>query len=143
MATPKVVLDTNVLVSAQRSRRGASSRLLSLLGTGRFEVYLSVALVLEYEDVLMRLRSELSLTQDEVVDLIDSICTLGIERQEIYYRWRPALRDVGDEFVLELAIAAGCDYIVTFNLRNFIGAAQFGIKAITPRELLIILRGVV
>src|SRR5947209_5957695 len=54
MEPPKIVMDTNVLVAGLRSRRGASFRLLQLLGTGRFEIAISVALVLEYEDVLMR-----------------------------------------------------------------------------------------
>jgi len=49
------VLDTNVLVSALRSRRGASFRLLDLLGTGRFTPVISPPLCFEYEDVLCRL----------------------------------------------------------------------------------------
>jgi predicted nucleic acid-binding protein len=54
MAVPGIVLDTNVIIAAQRSRRGASAKLMTLVGTGRFEVHLSVPLVLEYEDVLRR-----------------------------------------------------------------------------------------
>jgi putative PIN family toxin of toxin-antitoxin system len=138
MVTPKVVIDTNVLVAAQRSRRGASSKLLSLLGTGRFAIALSVALVLEYEDVLLRYRAELGLTQDDVVDLVDSLCALGQETA-IHFQWRPALRDEDDEFILDLAIAAQCDYIVTFNTRDFYGAERFGIQVILPRDLLMIL----
>jgi len=38
--------------------------------------------------------------------------------------------------VLELAVSAGCQYIVTFNLRHFAGSEQFGIKIVTPREFL-------
>ena len=49
-----VVLDTNVLEAAFRSRRGASFAVLSLVGTGCFEIAVSVPLVLEYEEVLLR-----------------------------------------------------------------------------------------
>ena len=52
MGVPLVVLDTNVLVAAIRSRRGASFRLLEQVGLGRFDIVLSVALGLEYEEVL-------------------------------------------------------------------------------------------
>ena len=51
---PLVVLDTNVLVSALRSRKGAAFRLVSLVGMGHFDVAVSVPLVLEYEDALLR-----------------------------------------------------------------------------------------
>ncbi len=135
MARPQVVIDTSVLIAAQRSQRGASSRLLSIVGDGRFDLHLSVALVLEYEAILMRHRQELGLTQDDVADVIDALCALSIAH-EIYFQWRPTLRDPDDEFVLELAVAARCDYIVTFNSRDFVGAERFGIRVVTPSEFL-------
>jgi putative PIN family toxin of toxin-antitoxin system len=135
MVTPQIVIDTNVLIAAQRSRRGASSRLLTLVGTHRFDLHVSVALVLEYEDVLIRQRSQLGLTQEDITALIDAICALAV-RHKIYYQWRPYLRDIGDEFVLELAVAAQCNYIVTFNHKNFTGAERFGIQVVTPGEFL-------
>lgn len=131
MTSPQVVIDTNVLIAAQRSNRGASSRLLSLLGTGCFDVHISVALALEYEDVLLRYRIELGLTADDVGDLVDSLCALT-KPHPIYFQWRPFLRDAGDELVLELAIAAGCTHIVSFNQRNFVGAERFGIHVLPP-----------
>jgi len=63
MKTPQVVIDTNVLIAAQRSQRGASSKLMSLVGMGRFDIHVSVPLVLEYEEVLIRQRLQLGLTQ--------------------------------------------------------------------------------
>jgi len=135
MAIPQIVLDTNVLISAQRSRRGASSKLLSLLGTGKFEVHLSVALVLEYEEILIRYRLDLGLSQDDVTDLVDALCALG-QPHEIYYQWRPYLRDADDEFVLDLAVAAGCGYIISFNQRHFVGVERFGMRVVTPSEFL-------
>jgi len=49
---------TNVVIAALRSKKGASYRLLSLAGTEKFNTHDSVALVLEYEDVIQRHRVE-------------------------------------------------------------------------------------
>jgi len=135
MSIPQIVIDTNVLVAAQRSRRGASARLISLIGTEQFDIYVSVPLVLEYEVVLLRCRTELGKTQEDVADMINALCALA-KHQKIYFLWRPYLRDRNDEMVLELAVAARCDAIVTYNQRDFRGADQFGIRVITPRTLL-------
>ena len=88
MKTPHIVIDTNVFVSAQRSQKGASAKLVSLIGTGTFEVHISVPLVLEYESVLMRQRTELGITQDDVNDLVDAVCNLA-QRHNIHFLWRP------------------------------------------------------
>jgi predicted nucleic acid-binding protein len=105
------------------------------MGIGKFTAHISVALALEYEDVLLRYRAELGLTADDVGDLVDSLCALS-KPHAIYYQWRPFLRDAGDELVLELAVAAGCSHIVSFNRRNFVGAERFGIRVVTPGEFL-------
>ncbi len=135
MSKPNIVIDTNVIYSALRSKRGASSKLLSLIGTGQFEIHLSVPLLLEYEDVLLRHTASLPITQDVIFDVLDSLCALG-EHHEIHYLWRPYLRDPNDEFVLELAIASQCKYILTYNVKDFKGAEKFGIKIITPKAFL-------
>ncbi len=109
---------------------------MSLLGLGCFELAVSVPLVLEYEKVLSRQRLELGLSQQDVADLIDTVCLLATH-QKIHFLWRPYLRDEKDEFVLELAVAAGCGYIITYNRRDFDGADKFGIKVINPREFLV------
>lgn len=92
-------------------------------------------LVLEYEVVLKRQLRVLGLTPDDVDALLDDLCLLG-ERQLVYYLWRPTLRDPRDELVLELAVAAGCPYIVTHNVRDFAGSEQFGVRICTPQQLL-------
>jgi len=135
MEPPDIVLDTNVIISAQRSKRGASAKLMSLIGTGCFEIHLSVSLVLEYEDVLHRQSNILRLTRQDVTDLIDALCALS-HHHKIYFLWRPQLRDAGDELVLELAVAARCSYIVTYNRKDFVGAEKFGLKVVTPKEFL-------
>lgn len=132
---PRIVIDTNVVITAQRSRRGASSKLLSLLGTGLFDAHISVPLAVEYEEVLSRQRQQLSLTEQEVTDLVDALCALSVPNQ-IHFLWRPYLRDAKDEHVLELAVAAGCHYIVTFNKGDFQGAERFRVGIVDPKNFL-------
>lgn len=131
----QIILDTNVLLSALRSQLGASFRFLSLIEDSRFQVNLSVALVLEYEDVLKRSEMNLQLTHQEIDDVIDFLCQ-NANLCEIFYLWRPTLRDPKDDFLLELAVESNCDYIVTFNTKDFAESDKFGIKAITPSDFL-------
>jgi len=135
-----VVLDTSVLVAALRSRQGASFQLLSRVGTGAFDVAVSVPLVLEYEDALLRQRPSTALTEDDIGAVIDYVCSVAL-LQDIFFLWRPALRDPGDDLVLELAVAANCDAIVTHNIRDFAGAERFGVRVVTPGAFLNELRG--
>ena len=135
MSVPNIVIDTNVIISALRSKKGASNKLLTLIGTSKFEIHDSVALILEYEDVIQRQRTELGLSQDEVSIFIDSLCSMA-HHHKIYFLWRPSLPDVNDELVLELAVSASCEYILTHNTKDFKGTEKFGIKAITPKDFL-------
>jgi len=73
--------------------------------SSKFEIHDSVALILEYEDVLQRQRTELGLSEEEVSIFIDSLCAMA-HHHKIYFLWRPLLRDVNDELVLELAVSA-------------------------------------
>jgi putative PIN family toxin of toxin-antitoxin system len=135
VGSPRVVLDTNVLIAASRSKRGASARLLSLVGTGRFEVVLSVPLLLEYEAVFMRDLAPDSPERQVMTDILDYLCAVA-ERQEIFFLWRPYLRDPKDEMVLEAAVAGGCRTIISFNKKDLAGAERFGVAVRTPREFL-------
>jgi putative PIN family toxin of toxin-antitoxin system len=135
MSVPDIIIDTNVVIAALRSKRGASSKLLSLVGTDRFEIHDSVPLILEYEDVIQRQRDEIGLSALDVSALIDSLCALA-HHHEIYFLWRPSLPDANDELILELAVSAQCDYIVTHNLTDFKDIEKFGIKAVTPGNFL-------
>lgn len=136
MTMPNVVLDTNVIVTALRSRRGASSKLISLAGTGLFDLHISVPLVLEYEEVLMRQSEQLDVSPQDVMNLVDSVCTLAIPH-EIHFLWRPQLPDPDDEFILDLAVAAQCSHIITYNKRDYQNIDPFGIAVVTPKELLL------
>lgn len=131
----RVVIDTNVLVAAIRSRGGSSFALLFQVGSGAFELAVSVSLVLEYESVLLRHISESALSEREIRDVIDFVCENAIW-QEIFFLWRPFLRDANDDLILELAFAAGCDAVVTHNVRDFSGAERLGIRVITPATFL-------
>jgi putative PIN family toxin of toxin-antitoxin system len=135
MSLINIVLDTNVIISALRSKKGASYKLLSLVGTHLFEIHDSVALILEYEDVIQRNREEIGLSREDVSIFIDSLCSMA-EHHKIYFLWRPFLNDPNDDLVLELAVSANCKYIVTHNISDFKNSGKFGIQAITPKELL-------
>ena len=133
----QIVIDTDVFISALRSRKGGSYKLLALLGTDKFEINVSVALVLEYEYVAKRYVKELALNNTDIDDIIDYICLVANKRK-VFYLWRPVLKDPNDDMVLELASAANCDFIITFNKKDFRNEdlKPFGLKAFTPGEFL-------
>ena len=129
---PGIVIDTNVLVSALKSSRGASFRLLSMVAQDYFTVHVSTTLVMEYEAVLKRGLTVLSV--EEIDDIIDFICSRAV-RNKLFYLWRPVLKDPGDDFVLELAVKASA-IIITWNITDFKYASRFGVAVMTPREFL-------
>ena len=132
----KIVIDTNVFVAALMSRRGSSFRLIELVGTGRFEIGVSVPLVLEYEDAAKRwVGSRIALSEAAIDDVIDYMCAVA-EHHKVYFLWRPILKDSKDDMVLELAVGAQCSFIVTCNVKDFEGIEAFGIGAITPKTFL-------
>lgn len=131
----RVVLDTNVLIAALRSRRGASFALLSRISQQAFEIALSVPLVLEYEEAALKHLDSTSLGEADVRAVLDYMCRVG-RHQPIFFLWRPFLPDPEDDMILELAVAAECDAVVTFNRTDFAGAEKFGIEVITPVDLL-------
>jgi putative PIN family toxin of toxin-antitoxin system len=135
MPLPQVVIDTNVIVAGLRSKRGSAFQLLSLIDTEQFDMHLSVPLILEYTEVLLRELSNLYLSREEVDDLIDFYCAVGVQH-EIFFLWRPFLRDPKDDMVLELAFKAGCQSIITYNTRDFAGVEQLGINLLEPSEFL-------
>ena len=135
MGVPKIVIDTNVLVAALKSQRGAAFKLLSMVGNGEFQVCVSVPLIIEYEDVLNRTELNLHLDEDDIGEVLDYLCRVA-DRRKIFYLWRPFLKDPKDDHILELAVESGSDFIVTYNLRDFAGIEKFAIEALHPAEFL-------
>jgi len=131
----RIVIDSNVFISALRSKRGPSFRLLTLIGEGPFDISLSVPLVLEYEAVAKRERWGNKPSWASISDIIDYMCSVG-RKHKIHYLWRPRERDPKDDMVLEVAVAGQCEFIVTYNKRDFSDASKYGLKLMTPKEFL-------
>ena len=138
-----VVLDTNVLVAGLFSRRGASFWLLERAIDGRLPISVSVALALEYEDVLLRpsMLAQSWANAEQVSMVVDALLSVARLVQPIRVRRRPAMVDPGDDLVLECALEARADAIVTMNLRDFAGVTDtFGVRILKPGELVAELR---
>lgn len=132
----RLVLDTDVVVAALRSDRGASRRLLIGALDRAFDVLASVPLVIEYEAVLTRpehLKAS-GLTSRERNEVLDALVNVSVP-VHFWYLWRPRLKDPADEMVLETAVHGEADWLVTFDVRHLAEAARgFGIRALLPRE---------
>ncbi len=130
----RIVLDTNILVSAARSREGASFAVLQALRQRRFVALVSVPLMLEYEAVLKR-PEQLQVggrTLAMVDAFLDALC-LHVEPVHLHYLWRPQTRDAADEMVLETALNGRADALVSLNTADFSKAARrFRLSLLTP-----------
>jgi putative PIN family toxin of toxin-antitoxin system len=133
----RLVLDTDVVVAAMRSPAGASAELLRRIDAGKAVMLLTVALALEYEAICTlaehRLASGLSSSEADIY--VDGLIGLA-EPVKSFFRWRPQLRDPGDELVLEAAVNGQADAIITFNESHLREARKFGIAVIRPAEVL-------
>ena len=138
--TMKIVIDTNVILSALYSKYGASHKLLVWLFESKKKYsVVSNTLVLEYLDVLTRsknMKYYTHLGRDEVEHFIDDICLVSYH-QKIHFLWRPFLKDSNDDMVLEVAVNSGAKAIVTFNPKDFKGVKEkFDIDIISPKIFL-------
>ncbi|HYD69393.1 putative toxin-antitoxin system toxin component, PIN family [Azospirillum sp.] len=134
----RIVLDTNVIVAALRSQSGAAQSWLVAALRRRFELLASPAIFLEYEDVLKREEQLAAVGLDhQGVDRFLAGLAAVIVPVEVSFFWRPQLKDPADEMVLETAINGRADFLVTFNVRDFLLAAtRFGISVAGPAALL-------
>ena len=139
-----VVLDTNVLVAALWSRKGGSFQIVDRALRGELQIAVSVALVLEYEDVLKRAAMR-EASWANIMDLDVILDTLLVHAKlvsPITVRGRPFLRDANDDMVLECALQARADAIVTMNLRDFaLVPGKFGIDIVNPGLFLARMKG--
>ena len=133
----RLVVDTNVVIAAFRSSRGASNRLLRHAEVGAVKLLCSTALFLEYEAVLTRsdIRAATGQTLADVEAVMNSIAAIA-EPVDVPFKTRPMLRDADDEMVLEVALNGEADLIVTHNLRDFEPARSFGIGVVTPSQVI-------
>jgi len=134
----RILLDTDVVVAAMRSPRGASAEFLRRIDKGKATMLLSVALALEYEAKCMLAEHRLAagLTAIEAGSFIDGLIAMA-EPVQTHFRWRPQLHDPGDELVLEAAVNGRASAIVTFNEKDLREARHsFGIAVIRPGEAL-------
>ena len=130
----RIVLDTNVLYAGLYTSKGASFKVLQAIEKDRLKIVISTTLLFEYEDILKRNQANLGLSDSEIERLLDYFC-LKSDHQRIHFLWRPQLPDPKDDNILELAVASGTSLIVTYNAKDFKGIASFGVRSITPKEL--------
>lgn len=116
-------------------KQGASFKLLSVIVNECIDLYISVLLILEYETVAKRMSRTIGLTHSDIDDIIDYLCAIGKHRQ-VHFLWRPNLKDPGDDFILELAVESECNYIVTHNIKDFIGSEKFQVEVVMPQKFL-------
>ena len=140
----KIIIDTNVLLSTLFSKKGASFKLIYWL-LKKYKTNLqkisvvSTPLVIEYEAVLMREKNRKrypNLSSQDIREFVDGICLIS-HHQKINFMWRPFLKDLQDDMVLEVAFNSGAKYIITYNIKDFKGVEEnFDIKVITPKQFL-------
>jgi putative PIN family toxin of toxin-antitoxin system len=131
-----IILDTNVLVSALRSRTGWSRRLMIEVLMGNIDAGVSVPLFIEYEDVLKRSENlaAFGLTPDEIDGFLTGLAGV-LAPIDISFLWRPQMKDPADEMVLEAAVNGRCTHLVTWNLRDFAQAVRkFDLKCVAPPD---------
>ena len=130
------MLDTIVIVAAFR-RRGASNALLRRVDEGHAILLCSTALFLEYGAVLSRARTRAFTghSLDDVAGIMSALAAV-CEPVNISFRVRPLLRDPDDEMVLEVALNAPADAIVTHNVRDFAPARALGVMIANPGEMI-------
>ncbi len=134
----KVVVDTNIWISALISKDGTNREIIRQALMEKISPQISTTLFLEYEAVMKR-------------EKIQKLCSLNIEEQtelfqaflstcqwnEIFYLWRPNLADKNDDFLIELAVASNSRVIITDNTKDLaFGELHFDIEVLTPKQFL-------
>jgi putative PIN family toxin of toxin-antitoxin system len=134
----RAVLDTSIVVAAFRSRQGASNLLLERVARGLLRPLVTTALFLEYEEVLLRPEHRLATGQSEDdVERVLAALASAAEPVDVYFRWRPQLKDPADELVLEAAVNGRADALVTHDVRHFAPATErFELRVLTPQQCL-------
>lgn len=134
----RVVVDTNVLVGALLSSSGHNRSVLRACFEERVQPIVGETLFHEYEDVLGRDAKfhKSPLSTAERIHFFEAFLSM-CEWTQIYYLWRPNLRDEGDNHLIELAVAGAAALIIANNVRDFRGSElRFtSIKVVEPAQL--------
>jgi putative PIN family toxin of toxin-antitoxin system len=126
----KVVVDTNVIVSALLKPAGKPARILRLVIQGDLEVVISEAILAEYEEVLARPRFDLP--SGEVEKILSLIRSKGVRAPALAATLN--LPDPKDEAFLEAALATGAHALVTGNKKHYPKPACKGQRVVSPAE---------
>jgi putative PIN family toxin of toxin-antitoxin system len=132
----RVVLDTNVLVSALISPFGNEAQALVAIHKGRITPCLSPNILAEYAEVLAR--PKFGFAQDEIDGLIGLLKSKGL-----LFEPAPAAGaspDPGDDDFIACALEARAEFIVTGNKRHFPAEACGRAKVVSARELVELLK---
>lgn len=135
----RAVLDTNILVSALRSRNGASHEILSRLLRKEFELIIGNTTLAEYDEVLKRECPTFGVPVATVDRFLDALCA-GATFFPTSSFWKPALPDPDDEAFAQLALEAKVGYLVTCNQRHFPSNRLPALGIVSPKEFLQVLK---
>lgn len=128
----KVVLDTNVLVSALISPHGAPALILRLILQGELKLVADSRILDEYREVLMRPR--FGLPRDAVETVLAALREEAIMAPAC--TGNLSLSDADDLPFLETALAARADALITGNIRHFPPSRCHGIVVLSPAAFL-------
>jgi len=103
----KVVLDTNILISAL-SDRSKAHWVIQAFAAGEYTLIISHDILLEYEEVLLR-KYNFQVVNTFLRTINDSE---NVEMVEVYFQWK-LLQDPDDNKFVDAAIASGADYLVS------------------------------
>ena len=128
----KIVLDTNVLVSALLKPDSVPGRILDLVVARQVVVAMDHRIFVEYRDVLYR--PEFDLLRQEVADLLDFLwySSERVQASELATQ----LPDPEDRMFIEVAVRSFADALVTGNIKHFPTSQRHGVHVLTPRQFL-------
>ena len=128
----RVVVDTNVLVSAIIAPAGPPAQILDLILSRRLQVIISLPILAEYEEVLVR--EEFGFSRTAVRQVLGFLRQYGALVTPM--PCSISLPDPDDLLFVDCALAGRADYLITGNKRHFPAAACRLARPISPSEFL-------
>ena len=127
----RVVLDTNVLVSALLTGAGTADMAVQLILQGAATLLVDSRILAEYDEVTSRTRFGFDEAERRaVLDVLELIADPVVARP-----LRVTLPDPDDRVFVEVAIAGQADVIVSGNVKHFVPRrGSLGVRVQTPRE---------